>query len=190
MTDTLIPISLIGNYLYCPYSIYLHNVYMETDDSVYKAEHLYKGSAVHRAVDEKRSDNRKDVLQAFPVYSERLGLVGKIDVFNMRTGELVERKTKVDRIYPRHIYQLWAQMFCLKEMGYTVTSLSLYDYTSNKKHVVELPSSQEEDDFGQFIEKMRAYNPCEDTIDVNEHQCRHCIFTNMCDKTTIENVFT
>lgn len=40
MTDNLIPISLIGNYLYCPYSIYLHNVYMEADDSVYKAEHL------------------------------------------------------------------------------------------------------------------------------------------------------
>lgn len=190
MTDTLIPISLIGNYLYCPYSIYLHNVYMETDDSMYKAEHLYKGSAVHRAVDEKRSDNRKDVLQAFPVYSERLGLVGKIDVFYIRTGELVERKTKVEHIYPRHIYQLWAQMFCLKEMGYNVTILSLYDYTSNKKHVIELPSTQEEEDFMQFLKNMRAYNPCEDTIEVNEQQCRYCIFTNMCDKTETDNVFT
>ena len=118
MTDILIPISLIGNYLYCPYSIYLHNVYMEMDDSVYKAEHLYKGSAVHRAVDEKRMDNRKEVLQAFPVFSERMGLVGKIDVFNVKTGELVERKTKVDRIYPRHIYQLWGQMLCLREILY------------------------------------------------------------------------
>ena len=43
MTDTLIPISLIGNYLYCPYSIYLHNVYMETDDSVYKLKHEKNG---------------------------------------------------------------------------------------------------------------------------------------------------
>ena len=51
MFDDLTPISFIGNYLYCPYSIYLHNVYMETDDSVYKAEHLYKGSAIHRDVD-------------------------------------------------------------------------------------------------------------------------------------------
>lgn len=31
MTDNLISISLIGNYLYCPYSIYLHDVCVETD---------------------------------------------------------------------------------------------------------------------------------------------------------------
>lgn len=190
MTDFLIPISLIGNYLYCPYSIYLHNVYMETDDSVYKAEHLYKGSAVHRVVDEKRSDNRKEVLQAFPVYSERLGLVGKIDMFNAKTGELIERKTKVDRIYPRHIYQLWAQMFCLQEMGYEVKKLSLYDYTSNKKHNVEIPSEQEGLNFVSFLNEMRAYNPSEDKIKVNAQKCKYCIFTNMCDKTEVDNVYT
>lgn len=190
MTDTLIPISLIGNYLYCPYSIYLHNVYMETDDSVYKAEHLYKGSVVHRAVDEKRMDNRKEVLQAFPVFSERMGLVGKIDVFNVKTGELVERKTKVDRIYPRHIYQLWAQLFCLREMGYDVTKLSLYDYTANKKHDVKIPTVKDEEDFVSFIKAMRDYNPSEDVVDVHEQKCRYCIFTNMCDKTEVDNVYT
>lgn len=62
MTDTLIPISLIGNYLYCPYSIYLHNVYMETGDSVYKAEHLYKGTVVHSSIDDKMQSHRKEVL--------------------------------------------------------------------------------------------------------------------------------
>lgn len=60
MTDTLIPISLIGNYLYCPYSIYLHNVYVESDekggDSVIifdaSAVKLKKyGNAIHRDTD-------------------------------------------------------------------------------------------------------------------------------------------
>lgn len=190
MTDSLIPISLIGNYLYCPYSIYLHNVYIETDDSMYKAEHLYKGSVVHKTVDEKRADSRKEVLQAFPVYSERLGLVGKIDVFNVKTGELVERKTKVDRIYPRHIYQLWAQMFCLREMEYDVTKLSLYDYTNNKKYNVEIPTEKDYEDFISFIKAMRAYNPSEDVIGVHEQKCRYCIFTNLCDKTEVDNVYT
>lgn len=163
---------------------------METDDSVYKAEHLYKGSAVHKPVDEKKADNRKGVLQAFPVYSERLGLVGKIDTFNVETGELIERKTKVDKIYPRHIYQLWAQWFCLEEMGYDVKKLSLYDYTHNKKHNVEIPSKQEQHDFFSFIEAMKAYNPSEDLIEMNEQKCRFCIFTNLCDKTTVDNVFS
>lgn len=106
MTDNLIPISLIGNFLYCPYSIYLHNVYMETDDSVYKAEHLYKGTAVHSTIDDKTQSNRKEILLALPVLSEKYGIVGKIDMYNTKTKELVERKTKVDKIYPRHIYQL------------------------------------------------------------------------------------
>lgn len=163
---------------------------METDDSVYKAEHLYKGSVIHRSIDEKTSDNRKEVLQAFLVYSERLGLVGKIDIFNAKTGELIERKTKVDRIYPSHIYQLWAQMFCLKEMGYKVTRLSLYDYTHNKKHNVEIPSEQEEHIFFAFLKTMRAYNPNKNVINVNEQKCRYCIFTNLCDKTDLDNVYS
>lgn len=68
---------------------------METEDSVYKAEHLYKGSVIHSSIDEKTSSNRKEILLALPVYSESFGLVGKIDMFNVKTGELVERKTTV-----------------------------------------------------------------------------------------------
>mgnify|MGYP003292976791 CR=1 FL=1 len=190
MTDNLIAISLIGNYLYCPYSIYLHNVYMETDDSVYKAEHLYKGSVIHSSIDEKTSSNRKEILLALPIYSESLGLVGKIDMFNVKTGELVERKTKVDKVYPRHIYQLWAQMFCLQEMGYEVKKVSLYDYSSNKKYSVQLPSEQDAIIFYEFLKTMRSYDPSRDSIEVVEQKCRYCIFTNICDKTTEDNVFS
>lgn len=189
MTDTFIPISLIGNFLYCPYSIYLHNVYMETDDSVYKAEHLYKGTSVHTSVDERTYSNRKEILQSYPVLSEKLGLFGKIDMLNLKTGELVERKTKVDKIYPRHIYQLWAQMFCLREMGYIVSKLSLYDYTHNKKHNVALPCAKDEKAFENFILTMRQYNPYKDQIEVSEYKCKYCIFTNLCDKTTQDNVY-
>ncbi len=190
MTDNLIPISLIGNYLYCPYSIYLHNVYMEADDSVYKAEHLYKGTAVHNTIDDKRQNNRKEVLLALPVLSEKYGIVGKIDMYNTKTKELVERKTKVDKIYPRHIYQLWAQYFCLLEMGYEVEKLSLYDYTNNKKHYIDLPEEQGAKEFEDFVKSMRAYNPYTDEVEIVEQKCRYCIFTNLCEKSPVDNVYT
>lgn len=58
MTDNLIPISLIGNYLYCPYSIYLHNVYMEADETMYHATPQTQGRLTHTTVDHKTASNR------------------------------------------------------------------------------------------------------------------------------------
>lgn len=38
MNDYL-SISLLNDFFFCPYSIYLHNVYMESDESQYHAAH-------------------------------------------------------------------------------------------------------------------------------------------------------
>ena len=35
--EDYIAISTLNDFIFCPYSIYLHNVYMETDESVYHA---------------------------------------------------------------------------------------------------------------------------------------------------------
>lgn len=35
--DDYISISLLNDFIFCPYSIYLHNVYMESDESQYHA---------------------------------------------------------------------------------------------------------------------------------------------------------
>lgn len=32
-----IPISTLNDFIFCPYSIYLHNIYMDMDDSMYHA---------------------------------------------------------------------------------------------------------------------------------------------------------
>ena len=32
MDDNLIPLSMLNDYIFCPYSIYLHNIYMGTDE--------------------------------------------------------------------------------------------------------------------------------------------------------------
>lgn len=35
--DDYISISQLNDFIFCPYSIYLHNVYMETDEGLYHA---------------------------------------------------------------------------------------------------------------------------------------------------------
>ena len=49
--DDYISISTLNDFFYCPYSIYLHNVYMESDDSVYHAVPQTRGRIAHEIVD-------------------------------------------------------------------------------------------------------------------------------------------
>ena len=49
-------------------------------------------------------------------------LMGKIDVYRADKKLLIERKYQLKQIFQGQIYQLWAQYFCLTEMGYEVTA--------------------------------------------------------------------
>jgi hypothetical protein len=48
-----IPISTLNDFIFCPYSIYLHNVYMETDEDLYHAVPQVRGKVAHETVDKK-----------------------------------------------------------------------------------------------------------------------------------------
>ena len=57
--DDYIAISLLNDFIFCPYSIYLHNVYMESDESQYHAAPQTMGRIAHKTVDEKKTTNGK-----------------------------------------------------------------------------------------------------------------------------------
>ncbi|MDY6147741.1 MAG: type V CRISPR-associated protein Cas4 [Porphyromonas sp.] len=119
-----IHISTLNDFIFCPYSIYLHNVYMSTEQELYQAAPQVRGSLAHEATDHKTSSTQKDDILALPVFSERFHLMGKIDLYKQKEKKLIERKYQLKKIYQGQIYQLWAQYFCLKEMGYEVLLLS------------------------------------------------------------------
>ena len=48
-----ISISTLNDFIFCPYSIYLHNVYMETDETIYHATPQTQGRVAHESVDKK-----------------------------------------------------------------------------------------------------------------------------------------
>lgn len=67
--NNYIPLSTLNDFIFCPYSIYLHNVYMETADDIYKATPQTKGTITHQGVDKKKSSTRKSDIMSLPVYS-------------------------------------------------------------------------------------------------------------------------
>lgn len=183
-----INISMLNDFIFCPYSIYLHNIYMETDEGLYHATPQLRGKIVHKTIDEKTASNEKNDLLSLPVYSDRFKIMGKIDVFRIDEKLLIERKYQLKQIYRGQIYQLWAQYFCLVEMGYNVKQLAFYEISTHKTIPIPLPNDNDIKEFSSFIETFRNFNP-EKTININPNKCRHCIYCNLCDKTEEENVY-
>lgn len=185
-----ISISTLNDFVFCPYSIYLHNVYMESDETMFHATPQTKGKLAHETVDKKVASNRADDILALPVYSEEYGLMGKIDVYKRKEKKLIERKYQLKQIFQGQIYQLWAQMLCLREMGYEVGSLAFYETSTNKMIPVDMPTEGDIKKFCQFIMDFKSFNPASTHFNINRQKCLHCIYCNLCDKTSEDNVYT
>ena len=183
-----ISISLLNDFIFCPYSIYLHNVYMETDEGLYHATPQTKGKLAHQPVDSKTSSNRKEEILALPVMSEQLGVMGKIDIYRKKEKKLIERKYQLKQIYQGQIYQLWAQYFCMVEMGYEVDKIAFYEISTNKTIPISLPTAENKHELMCFIQSFKEYDPSAPFV-ANPNKCRHCIYCNLCDKTEDNNVY-
>lgn len=186
--DDYISISQLNDFVFCPYSIYLHNVYMETDEGLYHATPQTRGRIAHQSVDNKSARGNSEELLALPVYSRKFGLMGKIDVYRKNSKTLIERKYQLKQIYEGQIFQLWAQYFCMIEMGYQVEKLAFYETSTNKMTQINLPKENDIVRFSSFLEKFRRFDP-NNPINVNLNKCKHCIYSNLCDKTEEEDVY-
>lgn len=161
---------------------------MESDEGLYHATPQNRGRIAHEAIDNKRASNRADDLQSLPVISEKYGLTGKIDIYRGKERKLIERKYQLKQIYQGQIYQLWAQYFCMIEMGYEVDSIAFYEISTNKMIPVDIPNEMQIKQFEEFIYRYRNYDP-EQLLEPNSNKCSHCIYCNICDKTDEENVY-
>ncbi|NLV52315.1 MAG: type V CRISPR-associated protein Cas4 [Bacteroidales bacterium] len=188
--DDYIAIATLNDFIFCPYSIYLHSVYMETDEGLYKAPPQTKGTIVHEGVDKKSGSTRSHDIFSLPVFSDSLGIAGKIDLFKQDRKLLIERKNNLKQIFRGQLYQIWAQYFCMKEMEYDVQNLAFYEISTNKMFPIKLPSNADRAELANFIDKFKKYNPLIDTFNINPNKCRHCIYCNLCDKTSVDNVYT
>lgn len=181
--ETYIPISWLNDFIFCPYSIYLHNVYNYLDENVYHTTSQSKGKHAHSSIDNNNYSTHKDDIVGIYVYSNQLEVCGKIDIYHQKSHLLVERKRQIKTIYDGYIFQLFAQYFCLEEMGYKVEGLALHSLIDNKRYPVELPHGYFLDKFRQTLDKVKNFDPNLYEIKPNIQKCRACIYRDLCDKT-------
>jgi len=181
--DDAIIISWINDYIFCPISIYYHQLMAETDTMLYYSNSQINGKNAHKTIDEERYSSRKDILSGISIYSEEYNLIGKIDIYNKSEKILIERKKKIKSIYDGYVLQLYAQYFALMEMGYEVRMIKLHSLDDNKTYNVKMPEDDPEmkELFFVTIKGIREL----DIIrykQTNVDKCKNCIYQHACDR--------
>ena len=115
--DEALPLSALQHWAYCPRQCGLIHLEQAFDDNL----HTQRGNAVHAQVDRPGFDLRRGlrVERALPLFSDRLGLVGKADTVEFEpdgTPYPVEYKHGRKREKRHDDIQLAAQAMCLEEM--------------------------------------------------------------------------
>ena len=137
-----IPLSALQHWAYCPRQCGLIHLEQTFDDNL----HTHRGNAVHAQVDRPGFEIRRGlrVERALPLFSDRLGLVGKADTVEFEgdgTPFPVEYKHgsrhKATAIAACDDVQLAAQAVCLEEMtGRPVPEGAIFYATGKRRRNV------------------------------------------------------
>ncbi len=185
--ENLITISNLNDFIFCPISIYFHNLDKDTEKLAIQSNSQLEGTYAHSAIDEKRYSSKKNILQAIPVYSEKYGIQGKIDLFDVELGRLTERKRKITTIYDGYIFQIYAQYFALKELGYDVREIQLYSMMDNIIHKIALPETDSNmlSKYEKVIQDIKSFNG-DNFVQTNIKKCENCIYEELCHYSLLE----
>lgn len=179
--ETYLTFTQINDFIFCPRSIFYHGFLRSNyAPSNFKETPQIQGLAAHAAIDSGSYSSRKDVLQGTTVFSSKYNLLGKIDLFFLNEGRLVERKYSVTAVYDGFRYQLYAQMFALTELGHQVNKMELYSSKDNRKYVIPLPSQEDIAEFEAVLNAIRSYDPESDRSEPNLSKCGNCNYREIC----------
>src|SRR5215210_6876160 len=134
----LVMISALEHYSYCPRQCALIHVEQVFDENLY----TLRGRRVHERAHEPEGilEDGTRIERDLSLFSERLGLIGKADVVEFRTGEApypVEYKSGPRRGSTHDDIQICAQAICLEEMlGCDVPRGAVYHYASRRRREV------------------------------------------------------
>ena len=180
--ETYMPISFLNDFIFCPRSIYFHQLYSSFDTALYHEAIQTKGRLAHQNIDNQKYSTRKNILQGLAIYSTQYSLCGRIDIFDKDRKLLMERKKKVTKVYDGFIFQIYAQYYCLKEMGYSVKKLCIHSLDDNKNYFIPLPEENPkmEIKFQRLLDQIREFD-MEKPFFPNIAKCEKCIYKNLCD---------
>lgn len=177
-----IPLSAINHWAYCPRRCCLIHLEAEFQDNVHTArgtaEHEHANTVHHETAAGRRVET------ALPIWSGRLGLVGKCDVVEFLPGGSaypVEYKHGARKRWLNDDLQLAAQALCLEEMtGKAVAAGAVYHASSHRRREVAITPA-----LRQLVEstvaEIRA-SLAAGTLPppVNDARCRECSLIDLC----------
>ena len=178
-----INVSALNQYTYCPRRCGL--IYLESEFS--NNIHTSRGNAEHERVDQSGDVTTSAGARAeyaLPVWSERLGLIGKCDVVEFwPDGNIypVEYKHGARKMRLNDDLQLVAQALCLEEMtGKVITHGAIYHHGSRRRREVAI--TQELRD--KVIDTVNAIRAMMDSgklpPPVNDARCKECSLKEIC----------
>lgn len=177
-----IMLSALQHWSYCPRQCALIHLEQAFDENV----HTMRGNAAHERVDEPGFETFEGVRseRALPVWSERLGLIGKCDVVEFHPdGRIypVEYKHGKKREKLHDEIQLAAQAMCLEEMtGKIVSRGAIYHHGSRRRREVMITPELR----GKVEETVAAIRTMLDSGKLpppsNDARCRECSLKEIC----------
>ncbi len=175
-------LSALQHWSYCPRQCGLIHLEQAFDENVY----TMRGNAAHERVDEPGYETFEGVRaeRALPVWSDRLGLIGKCDVVEFHPdGRIypVEYKHGKKREKSHDDIQLAAQAMCLEEMtGKIVTHGAIYHHGSRRRREVAITQDLREM-VNVTVNAIRAMlDSGKLPPPANDARCRECSLKEIC----------
>ncbi len=179
--DERVPISALQHYVYCPRQCALIHVEQTWEENLY----TLRGRRAHERVELPEGITREGVRveYALPLWSERLGLVGRADVVEFPNDVPYPVEHKVGPRRARHAdeVQLCAQALCLEEMlGVPVPKGALfYRASRRRREVVFTPELRAEVE--RIVREVRALlRQKKLPPPVADARCRDCSLIESC----------
>lgn len=188
--DNPIAISALQHYAYCPRQCALIHVEQVFDDNVYTA----RGHAVHRTVDTPGYEIKAGVRieRALPLWSDRLGLIGKADLVEFHPDGKVfpvefKHGRKLEKVHDD--IQLAAQAMCLEEMlRVSIPAGAIYHASSRRRREVSIDAALRAavDSTVAAVREMAEHGILPPAV--NDERCRACSLKDICQPAAFADV--
>lgn len=177
----LVPISALEHYSFCPRQAALIHGEAVWEENLY----TLRGRMVHAQVDQPGEElcGPIRVVRALPLWSSRLGLVGKADVveFHGETPYPLDYKHGRLRDHPHAALQLCAQAVCLEEMfQIPVLKGAVYHASSRRRREVTFDAALRRRLLGAVAELREMLIKGRLPPPVSDRRCRHCSLKSSC----------
>ncbi len=179
--EDLVLISALEHWSYCPRQCALIHLEQTYDENIF----TLRGNRAHERAHREAvaTEDGVRVVRGLPLWSDRLGLIGKADIveWHGETPFPVEYKAGKKRAWGHEVVQLCAQALCLEEMlAVPVSHGAIFYHALRRRYEIEF-TSQLRQQTVQIIKAIRAMlREQQLPIAPNDARCRKCSLTFTC----------